>query len=351
MAVIRTKKVKNFTVISNKPLKEKKMSNKAKGMLATMLSLPDTWKYSISGLVAISKESRTAIKSALRELKEFGYLEIKKLYPNYSQGRKRIEYNYLIYEVPKSTHVSNDNKLNKESKVSEGKTKNIENLTYYTRSENVGKLDNNKDCKCQETHFQTLEVQTLENSPQLNTNKLNTNELSTVSIVSKKEEEKTKNVENSTYYTRNGKNKNKEANNKPNYKRESYNSIIARYSNGNAEISDLLKKFIQMRCATNKLLTNSGFEKILQRLDRFSYGHEMAKTEILDKSIRKSCPDVYPLSEQEWDEVHAREYLDMRINRPEEWALMQQQESLSIGEKVRLLREQFENSYYLRCGG
>lgn len=346
MSVIRTKKVKNFTVMSNDSLKERKMSNKAKGMLATMLSLPDTWKYSISGLVAISKDSRTAIKSALRELKEFGYLEIKKLYPNYSQGRKRIEYNYLIYEVPKSTHVSNDNKLNKESKVSEGKTKNIENLTYYTRSENVDKFDNDRGCECQGTHFQALEIQTLENSTQLNTNKLSTNELSTVSIVSKKEE-KTKNVENSTYHTRSEKKKNKKADNK----RESYNSIIAGYAKGNAEISDLLKKFVQMRCATNKLLTNVGFEKILQRLDRFSDGSNMAKAEILSKSIRKSCPDVYPLNEQEWDEIHAREYLDMRINRPEEWALRQQQESLSIGEKVRLWREQFEDSYYLRCGG
>lgn len=344
MSVIRTKKIKNFTVMSNDSLKERKMSNKAKGMLATMLSLPDTWEYSISGLMAISKDSRTAIKSALRELKEFGYLEIKKLYPNYSQNRKRIEYNYLIYEVPKRTHISNDNilndiKLNKKSKVNEGKTKNIENLIYYTRSKNVDKFDNNRDCECQGTHFQALE-----NSTQLNTNKLSTNKLS---IVSKKEE-KTKNVENSTYCT---KNKNVRSNNKSNNKRESYNSIIAGYAKGNAEISDLLKEFVQMRCATNKLLTNVGFEKILQRLDRFSDGSDMAKAEILSKSIRKSCPDVYPLSEQEWDEIRAREYLDMRINRPKEWALRQQQESLSIDEKLRLWRERIENSCYLRCGG
>ena len=181
----------------------------------------------------------------------------------------------------------------------------------------------------------------------------NLNALSTVSIVSivSKKEEKTKNVENSTYYTRNKKNTNKETNNKPNYKRESYNSIIARYAKGNDEISGFLKKFVQMRCATNKLLTNSGFEKILQRLDRFSGGHDMAKIEILDKSIRKSCPDVYPLNEQEWENVHAREYLDMRINRPKEWDLRQQQESLSIDEKIRLWREQIENSCYLHCGG
>lgn len=203
----------------------------------------------------------------------------------------------------------------------------------------------NADFSCPKTTLNSNHPEQVGQTNALSNNNLNA--YSSVSIVSKKEK-KTKNVENSTYCT---KNKNVRSNNKSNNKRESYNSIIAGYAKGNAEISDLLKEFVQMRCATNKLLTNIGFEKILQRLDRFSDGSDMAKAEILSKSIRKSCPDVYPLNEQEWDEIHAREYLDMRINRPKEWALRQQQESLSIGEKLRLWREQIENSYYLRCGG
>ena len=34
------------------------MSLKAKGLLSLMLSLPDNWDYSISGLVSISKDAR-----------------------------------------------------------------------------------------------------------------------------------------------------------------------------------------------------------------------------------------------------------------------------------------------------
>ena len=54
MAVIRINKTQNYTVMSNYHLKEKDMSLKAKGLLSLMLSLPDNWDYSISGLVPIS---------------------------------------------------------------------------------------------------------------------------------------------------------------------------------------------------------------------------------------------------------------------------------------------------------
>lgn len=222
-------------------------------------------------------------------------------------------------------------------------------LNYKFKAKNESKVSElmklNAEFTCSKTSSAVKRAGAADTTNALSNNNLNA--YSSVSIVSKKKK-KTNNVENSTYCT---KNKNVRSNNKSNNKRESYNSIIAGYAKGNAEISDLLKEFVQMRCATNKLLTNVGFEKILQRLDRFSDGSDMAKAEILSKSIRKSCPDVYPLSEQEWDEVHAREYLDMRINRPKEWALRQQQESLSIDEKLRLWREQIENSCYLRCGG
>ena len=76
MSTFRINKTKNFTVISNIHLKEKKMSLKAKGLLTLMLSLPEDWDYSIKGLISICVENRLAIRNALDELKEFGYLRI-----------------------------------------------------------------------------------------------------------------------------------------------------------------------------------------------------------------------------------------------------------------------------------
>ena len=74
MSVIRVHKSKNYTVMSNTHLRDKSLSLKAKGLLSVMLSLPDNWDYSIAGLVAISKENETAVKSALNELKDNNYV-------------------------------------------------------------------------------------------------------------------------------------------------------------------------------------------------------------------------------------------------------------------------------------
>lgn len=97
--VFKIEKNKNYTVMSNYHLRDKNLSLKAKGLLSFMLSLPETWDYSINGLVAICKEEETAIKSALKELKRNKYLKINKLYPNETKTGK-IEYEYVIYEEP-----------------------------------------------------------------------------------------------------------------------------------------------------------------------------------------------------------------------------------------------------------
>lgn len=74
MSIIRVHKTNNFTVMSNTHFKEKAMSLKAKGLLSLMLSLPDDWNYSISGLVRLSKDGKDSVMTALAELEEFGYL-------------------------------------------------------------------------------------------------------------------------------------------------------------------------------------------------------------------------------------------------------------------------------------
>ena len=100
MSVHRANKDKNFTVISNYHLQDKKLSLRAKGLLSLMLSLPDEWEYSINGLVSICKESEKTVEKALKELKDLGYLEVIKIPPNQSKTG-RFEYSYEIFEKPK----------------------------------------------------------------------------------------------------------------------------------------------------------------------------------------------------------------------------------------------------------
>jgi len=94
---IKVHKTENFTVMSNNHFKEKKMSLKAKGKLSLMLSLPDDWDYSIKGLISLSLDNSTSVKSALVELKKFGYLEVKK-----EREKGRFVYTYNVYEIPKN---------------------------------------------------------------------------------------------------------------------------------------------------------------------------------------------------------------------------------------------------------
>lgn len=99
MAVFRINKTSDYTIMGNTHLKNKEMSLKAKGLLSVMLSLPNDWDYSVAGLVSICKESEASVKSALDELKKFGYLAITKKMPNETDSGK-IEYEYNIFEYP-----------------------------------------------------------------------------------------------------------------------------------------------------------------------------------------------------------------------------------------------------------
>lgn len=103
MSVIRVNKNANYTVLSNYHFKEKKMSLKSKGLLSLMLSLPDNWNYSISGLVALSKDGKDSVMSALAELEEFGYLT--RVRTTNEKGQfSGVEYN--IYEEPQKDKPS-----------------------------------------------------------------------------------------------------------------------------------------------------------------------------------------------------------------------------------------------------
>ena len=85
--------------MSNYHLRDQTLSLKAKGLLSMLLSLPDTWHYSVRGLAAISLEGVDGILTALKELETHGYLERRQLrQPNGRLGQTE----YVIFEKPRS---------------------------------------------------------------------------------------------------------------------------------------------------------------------------------------------------------------------------------------------------------
>ena len=89
MAIIRVDKRSNYTVVDNTFIRDMNLSLKAKGLMLMMLSLPPEWDYSVAGLSAICKEGMTAIRGALKELEECGYLR---------RERRNSEKGYFVYE-------------------------------------------------------------------------------------------------------------------------------------------------------------------------------------------------------------------------------------------------------------
>ena len=74
MAVFRVERNTGYTVMSNHHLRNKELSLKAKGLLSQMLSLPEDWDYTLSGLSYINRESIDAIRTAVWELEKAGYI-------------------------------------------------------------------------------------------------------------------------------------------------------------------------------------------------------------------------------------------------------------------------------------
>ncbi len=97
MDIVRVIKSKDYTTICNRIFKDRRLSLKAKGLLAMLLSFSDSWKLSINGLEVILKEGRTSLRSTMNELIKNGYVERE-------QVRKEgmfIGVNYTVFESPR----------------------------------------------------------------------------------------------------------------------------------------------------------------------------------------------------------------------------------------------------------
>lgn len=93
--IVRVNKTSNYTVISNNVFKDQNLSLKAKGLLTTILSLPDNWKYSIDGLTRLCADGRNTVATAINELIKAGYIVRTQ---KFDEAGKFSGYIYDIYE-------------------------------------------------------------------------------------------------------------------------------------------------------------------------------------------------------------------------------------------------------------
>lgn len=105
MSVYRIKKTDNFSIIPNAGLRDTRLSAKAKGLWALMLSYPNDWEFSTEFLIKSGTDGRDSIRAGLKELEDNGYMTKETIRDN----GKFVGYDYTIYEVPKTDLPKTEN--------------------------------------------------------------------------------------------------------------------------------------------------------------------------------------------------------------------------------------------------
>lgn len=88
---------RNFTVIRNATLRDARLTFKARGLLAFILSQEPGYRISAEGLAEEGPDGRDAIRTALREMEAAGYLQREKR----RTGDGRVMTDAVLYEVPR----------------------------------------------------------------------------------------------------------------------------------------------------------------------------------------------------------------------------------------------------------
>lgn len=99
-ATFKIEKLKDYTIMTNHHLRNRDLSLKAKGLHSLMLSLPEEWNYTLSGLVKLSRDGKDAVMSALKELEKHKYLFRHQTQINTPNGNRFSHMEYYIFQVP-----------------------------------------------------------------------------------------------------------------------------------------------------------------------------------------------------------------------------------------------------------
>lgn len=95
---VKVEKTRDYTTINNTCVKDATLSLKAKGLLLTVMSLPEDWDFSVRGIIKIVKEEKTAVYNIIKELRDHGYCKLDVVREN----NRIAGYDYTFYEKPQA---------------------------------------------------------------------------------------------------------------------------------------------------------------------------------------------------------------------------------------------------------
>lgn len=144
-ATFKVELIRDFTVMSNHHLRNKNLSLKAKGLHSLMLSLPESWDYTINGLVTLSKDGRDSVISALKELEKEGYLIRRR---NRNEKGQVTDTEYIIFQQPVTDFPTQDKPI-QEKPTQENPLQSNTNIsnTNFINNPSIN-LSTENDCQC-----------------------------------------------------------------------------------------------------------------------------------------------------------------------------------------------------------
>lgn len=102
MPVFKNKTQGQYVNVYKEILKNRLLSLRDRGMMVTLLSLPDNWDFSIAGLCKIIPDGKSSVQASLAHLEELGYLTREQRRAERGKFRKNtIE----IHETPVLPHT------------------------------------------------------------------------------------------------------------------------------------------------------------------------------------------------------------------------------------------------------
>ncbi len=101
--------IKNkYGIAPNEILNNENISLKAKGLYTYLQSKPDGWKFSIQRISLQTKDGKSAVREAIKELENFGYL---KRIPLKDDNGRWNGYDYELFENPLSEKRTTENPM------------------------------------------------------------------------------------------------------------------------------------------------------------------------------------------------------------------------------------------------
>ena len=74
MKIVKSEAPGQFFVVGMDAAKDQRLSLTERGMLLTLLSLPPDWDFTVEGMITILPDGRDRIRTAMNNLKKYGYV-------------------------------------------------------------------------------------------------------------------------------------------------------------------------------------------------------------------------------------------------------------------------------------